>query len=153
VGRVEPVPGGTNVIASQVRFWIDIRHPDDLVTAALVSEVRDLVAAAAGAEGCLADVREESLSSTVDFDRGLRDALRGSLGEAPELGTGAGHDAGVLAAAVPTAMLFVRNPTGISHSPEELVEDTDAELGASALADVLQHLTSPEPGPPQSATL
>ncbi len=144
VGRIEPVPGGTNVIASQVRFWIDIRHPDDLVTAALVSEVRDLVAGAAAAESCLADVREESLSPTVDFDRGLRDVLRGSLADAPELGTGAGHDAGVLAAAVPTAMLFVRNPTGISHSPEELVEDTDAELGASALADVLQHLTSPE---------
>lgn len=142
VGRLEPVPGGTNVIASQVRFWIDIRHPDDLVTAALVTEARDLVLAAAHAEGCGADVREESLSPTVDFDLGLRDALRRSLADAPELGTGAGHDAGVLAAALPTAMLFVRNPTGISHSPEELVEDADAETGATALADVLQDLAA-----------
>ncbi|WP_345799912.1 allantoate amidohydrolase [Microbacterium sp. AZCO] len=142
VGRIEPVPGGTNVIASQVRFWIDIRHPDDLITAALVSEARDLVLAAAREEGCRADVREESLSPTVDFDLGLRDALQASLGDVPELGTGAGHDAGVLASAVPTAMLFVRNPTGISHSPEELVEDTDAEHGAAALADVLQGLAS-----------
>jgi N-carbamoyl-L-amino-acid hydrolase len=39
-------------------------------------------------------------------------------------------------------MLFVRNPTGISHSPEELVEDDDAEAGALALADVLSGLLS-----------
>lgn len=140
VGRLEPVPGGTNVIASQVRFWIDIRHPDDLVTAALVSEVRDRVLEAALDEGCRAEVREESLSPTVDFHLGLRNSLRTALADAPELGTGAGHDAGVLAASVPSAMLFVRNPTGVSHSPEELVEDEDAELGAVALADVLQHL-------------
>lgn len=140
VGRLEPLPGGTNVIASRVSFWIDIRHPDDLVTAALVSRVRDLVAVLAAAEGCQAEVREESLSPTVDFDRGLRDALRMSLPDAPELGTGAGHDAGVLAASVPTAMLFVRNPTGVSHSPEELAEDADAEAGAVALAAVLADL-------------
>ena len=41
------------------------------------------------------------------------------LGGAPVLPTGAGHDAGVLSAHVPTAMLFVRNPTGVSHSPAE----------------------------------
>ena len=50
------------------------------------------------------------------------------------LDTGAGHDAGVLAAHLPTAMLFIRNPSGISHSPEEYVEDVDADHGARALA-------------------
>ncbi|WP_243073933.1 allantoate amidohydrolase [Microbacterium sp. SS28] len=151
VGRLEPVPGGTNVIASQVRFWIDIRHPDDVVTAALVSEARDRILAAAAEEGCRADVREESLSPTVDFDLGLRETLRTSLPGAPELGTGAGHDAGVLASAVPTAMLFVRNPTGISHSPDELVEDADAEVGAAALADVLRDLAATTSDAPASA--
>ncbi|WP_438854835.1 allantoate amidohydrolase [Agromyces sp. M3QZ16-3] len=140
VGRIEPVPGGTNVIASRVSFWIDIRHPDDLVTAALVTGVRDLVAQHADAEGCRGEVREESLSPTVDFDLGLRASLRRALPAAPELGTGAGHDAGVLAASIPTAMLFVRNPTGVSHSPEELVQDADAEAGAVALAAVIAEL-------------
>ena len=55
-------------------------------------------------------------------------------------GSGAGHDAGVLAAHVPSAMVFVRNPTGVSHSPEEHVEDADADRGAVALADVLAGL-------------
>ncbi len=44
------------------------------------------------------------------------------LDAVPDLGTGAGHDAGVLSSAVPTAMLFVRNPTGVSHSPEEFAD-------------------------------
>lgn len=138
VGRIEPVPGGTNVIASRVSFWVDARHPDDLVTAALVTSIRDVVTRVATEEGCAAALQEESLSPTVDFDHGLRDRLRSALPDAPELGTGAGHDAGVLASRIPTAMLFVRNPTGISHSPEELVEDSDADHGAVALADALE---------------
>ena len=28
------VPGGTNVFASAVDFWLDVRYPDDAVTAA-----------------------------------------------------------------------------------------------------------------------
>ncbi|MER7797310.1 allantoate amidohydrolase [Microbacterium sp. NPDC096154] len=141
VGRIEPVPGGTNVIASRVSFWVDARHPDDAVTAMLIASVRDAVATAAAAEGCVATVHEESLSPTVDFDRSLRERLRDALPDAPELGTGAGHDAGVLAERIPTAMLFVRNPTGVSHSPEELVDDADADLGAVALADALGALS------------
>jgi N-carbamoyl-L-amino-acid hydrolase len=49
----------------------------------------------------------------------------------------AGHDAGVLSAKVPTAMLFVRNPTGISHSPDEHAEIADCRSGAQALAVVM----------------
>jgi N-carbamoyl-L-amino-acid hydrolase len=56
------------------------------------------------------------------------------------LPTGAGHDAGVLASAVPTAMLFVRNPTGISHSPEEFAELDDTLAGIDALERTLRAL-------------
>jgi N-carbamoyl-L-amino-acid hydrolase len=50
------------------------------------------------------------------------------------------HDAGILAVHVPTAMLFVRNPTGISHAPEELAEPDDCQAGVAALATVLGRL-------------
>jgi len=56
------------------------------------------------------------------------------------LPTGAGHDAGALAAAVPAAMLFVRNRTGVSHSPAEHAEPEDCEAGVIALAAVLEEL-------------
>jgi N-carbamoyl-L-amino-acid hydrolase len=142
VGRLQPVPGGTNVIASRVDLWIDVRHPDDSVTAAVVEAINARVQVQAAEEGCSALLTMESLSPTVHFDGGLRDHLQELLPAAPVLHTGAGHDAGVLSTHLPTAMLFVRNPTGISHSPEESIEDDDAEAGAVALAHSLAALLS-----------
>ncbi len=140
IGRLVPTPGGTNVIASRVDLWLDVRHPDDTVVRALVERIAGAAQQLSAGEGCSATVVEESYSSTVDFDTALRDDLARVLGQAPVLGTGAGHDAGVLKEHVRTAMLFVRNPTGVSHSPEEQVEDSDAEAGADALADGLEFL-------------
>lgn len=140
VGRVQPLPGGTNVIASRVDFWLDVRHPDDIVTIALVESIRNAIELLAADEGCEVQLTEESFSATTHFDTGLRGRLEKILPGAPILDTGAGHDAGVLASVIPTAMLFVRNPTGISHSPEEYVTDPDAQIGAERLADVLEGL-------------
>lgn len=144
VGRIEPIPGGTNVIASSVNVWLDVRHPDDAVTAALVERIHVAAQTAAAEEGCTVQLVEESLSHTVHFDRQLTSALtqsaRRSVPDAPLLPTGAGHDAGVLSAVVPSGMIYVRNPSGISHSPEEFVESVDAETGAAALADALGDL-------------
>jgi beta-ureidopropionase / N-carbamoyl-L-amino-acid hydrolase len=141
VGRLIPTPGGTNVIASQVDVWLDIRHPDDAMVHALVELIGEAATRHAANEGCVASLTKESYSPTVDFDPQLRDDLARELADAPVLGTGAGHDAGVLKAKVPTAMLFVRNPTGVSHAPSEHVEDADAEVGAIALADSLEFLS------------
>jgi len=58
------------------------------------------------------------------------------------LATGAGHDAGILAnAGVPAVMLFVRNPTGVSHSPAEHASRDDCLHGVGALAAVIRDLT------------
>jgi N-carbamoyl-L-amino-acid hydrolase len=140
VGRIIPNPGGTNVIASTVDLWLDARADDDVRTRAMVAEIVAGAKAAATDEGCSVTVTEESYGDTVFFDPALRDDIAAVLGGAPTLATGAGHDAGILAAHVPTAMLFVRNPTGISHAPTEFAENADCAAGASALADVLAHL-------------
>ncbi|GAA3512980.1 allantoate amidohydrolase [Aeromicrobium panaciterrae] len=140
VGRIKAVPGGTNVIASRVDMWLDLRHPVDGVAAELVATIVERAQVAAAAEGCTVAIVEESYGPSVDFDHRLRERIAGVLPDAPTLSSGAGHDAGVLAEVVPTAMLFTRNPTGISHSPEEQIEESDAELGAAALAAVLQDL-------------
>ena len=140
VGRLTPVPGGTNVIASSVDLWLDVRHPHDEIAAAVVARIATEAGRLAADEGCTVQVVEESLSGTVHFPSGLRDRLAHILPGSPLLDTGAGHDAGVLSTRVESAMLFVRNPTGVSHSPEEHVESDDAEAGAIALADALQAL-------------
>jgi N-carbamoyl-L-amino-acid hydrolase len=92
----------------------------------------------------LAVVRE-SFTPVVEFDHALRDELARILGTdsdltVPVLGTGAGHDAGILSGNIPTAMLFVRNPTGVSHSPAESATEDDCVAGVLALADVLEGL-------------
>lgn len=140
VGRLTPVPGGTNVIASRVDLWLDARHPDDAVTAQLIESIYRAAREIAASEGCTVSLTEESYSDTVHFDSALSRRISDLLPGAPVLATGAGHDAGVLAGHVPSAMLFVRNPSGISHSPEEYVADEDASAGAAALADVLEGL-------------
>ena len=83
---------------------------------------------------------EESWTPSTVFDPVLRDRLAALLA-APVLPTGAGHDAGILAAAgIPSAMLFVRNPTGVSHSPAEHAEPSDCLAGVSALARAIEAL-------------
>jgi beta-ureidopropionase / N-carbamoyl-L-amino-acid hydrolase len=140
VGRLVPNPGGTNVIASTVDVLLDARAGDGDRTRRVVDRIREMATEAVEREGCELTVTEESYGDTVHFDTGLRDRVVDTLGSVPTLPTGAGHDAGVLAAHVPTAMLFVRNPTGVSHAPEEYAEPGDCEVGVAALATVLGNL-------------
>lgn len=140
IGRIEPIPGGTNVIASRVSAWMDVRADSERDTRDIVAEVQAAVSEAAAAEGCEASVVEESYSGEVRFDPQLRDRLAATLGGVPVLPTGAGHDAGVLAAYVPTAMLFVRNPSGVSHAPDEGADDEAIVAGVDALVRTIQEL-------------
>ena len=142
VGRLVPNHGGTNVIASEVNVWLDARAADDASTKSVVAEIQAMARQAAAEEGCGVRVTQESYGDTVVFDPVLRDDLSTVLGGVPALPTGAGHDAGILASRVPTAMLFVRNPTGVSHAAEEYAEPADCEAGVAALATTLEHLAS-----------
>jgi N-carbamoyl-L-amino-acid hydrolase len=136
VGKVRVRPNGVNAIPSEVTAWLDARGPDEDDVRAVVGDV--------GKAAGTAPV-EESWTPSTAFDASLRDRLSALLADAdapaPVLPTGAGHDAGILAAAgVPTAMLFVRNPTGVSHSPAEHAEPADCHAGVAALARVIEAL-------------
>ena len=136
VGKVRVVPGGVNAIPSHVTAWLDSRGPDEAGVRAVVAEV------GAGVEVVGGTLTQESWTPLTAFDAALVARLRTALGEAaPLLRTGAGHDAGILAnAGVATAMLFVRNPTGVSHSPAEFAEPDDCHRGVRALTTVAEHL-------------
>ncbi|MCX5336365.1 MULTISPECIES: allantoate amidohydrolase [unclassified Streptomyces] len=142
VGKVIPVPGGSNVIASAVDVWLDVRHADESALQPLVDEITARAHGLAGTAACHSSVSRESYSPTATFDADLIQRFTKVLPSAPLLDTGAGHDAGVLAPFTPSAMLFVRNPSGISHSPEEYAEDADVDAGAHALALILMDLAS-----------
>jgi N-carbamoyl-L-amino-acid hydrolase len=141
VGRLLVTPNGTNAVPSQVLAWLDARAPSETGLDEIVEAVARTAAAAAERHGVGFSTREESRSPAVRFDEDLRRRLDASLGGVPAIPTGAGHVAGVLAAEVPTAMLFVRNPTGVSHSPAEHAELADCVAGVHALAAVLADLS------------
>jgi beta-ureidopropionase / N-carbamoyl-L-amino-acid hydrolase len=140
VGRVEVEPNATNAIASTVTAWLDARAPDEAVLSEILEGFVSKVSERAGRDSTGFEISPESETPIVEFDASLRDRIAGLLGGAPILPTAAGHDAGVLSAHVPTAMLFVRNPTGVSHAPGEAASDEDCAAGVAALAAVLRDL-------------
>jgi beta-ureidopropionase / N-carbamoyl-L-amino-acid hydrolase len=141
MARAEITPNATNAIPSLVRAWLDARAADTPTMNTLVEAVIKRAEDRSGRDGTGVAVTPESVSAEVAFDTSLAEWIAKKLGEVPILPTGAGHDAGVLSALVPTAMLFVRNPTGVSHSPAEHAEDADCAAGVEALATVLKELS------------
>ncbi|WP_328884423.1 allantoate amidohydrolase [Streptomyces sp. NBC_00299] len=146
-GKISVEPNGVNAIPSLVRGWLDSRAEDQASLDRVVGGIEKAAREYAAAHGIDLDVVRESFTPVVEFDHALRDELARILGQerepelkVPVLGTGAGHDAGILSGSIPTAMLFVRNPTGVSHSPAEFAAEDDCVAGVIALADVLEGL-------------
>ena len=128
VGALEVVPGATNVVPGRVTASVDARAP--------TAESLEALIAAIGFEPAWRQ-------NPVAMSGPPLEALRAALPEAPELVSGAGHDAMVLAAAgVPTAMLFVRSLNGgASHCPDELSSAEDIALAVDALTETLSRLS------------
>jgi acetylornithine deacetylase/succinyl-diaminopimelate desuccinylase-like protein len=132
-GQVDVEPGGVNVIPSRVRFSLDVRAPDTKRLDALVAAI---------------GFRPEQRTEPVQLGELCRAALTAEIDARGlplvELPSGAGHDAGILAAAgVDAGMLFVRSLNeGISHSPDELSSEEDVALAVDVLAAALERLTT-----------
>lgn len=135
VGRLTLEPGGSNVIPERVTISVDARAPDS-------ARLERLVAAIGFAPA--------QRTEPAPMAEGFLDVLREEIGArglpVVKLASGAGHDAGILAAAgVPSAMLFVRSLNGgVSHTPEELSSAEDIELATDVLAAALERLASGE---------
>jgi beta-ureidopropionase / N-carbamoyl-L-amino-acid hydrolase len=144
VGRVVVEPNSSNSVPGRVSAWLDARAERDQTLDWLVAAFEAAVEEAAGRNRLSAALACESRSPGVelapDLTARLDTCLRASGLEPPALPTAAGHDAASLAAAVPTAMLFVRNPTGASHSPSETADLADCLTGVQALAAVIEDL-------------
>lgn len=127
VGALEVEPGAANVVPARATVSVDVRAPTADQLEALIEAI-----------GFEPAWRQDPIAMSGP----PLEALRAVLPGAPELVSGAGHDAMVLAAAgVPTAMLFVRSLNGgISHSPDELTASEDVELAVDALTAALERL-------------
>ena len=144
VGEIRVRPGAKNVVPGECVFSLDLRAARD--HDGLVREVLASVTSIASARAVEASVDELARVPVTALDPRIRDVLKRatrSVGvDAPELVSGAGHDAQNPAlSGVPTGMIFVRS-TGGSHTPREFASLDDAALGAQALANAIKELAS-----------
>jgi N-carbamoyl-L-amino-acid hydrolase len=144
-GRLETAPNSTNSVPSAVTAWLDVRAETDEQLAVLVAAITRQAQERAERDGTTLTVTGESVSGSTEFDADLATRIAGdhAEGDWPVIPTQAGHDAGILSAqGIPSAMLFVRNPTGVSHSPAEHAEVADCLAGVDALAETIERLAT-----------
>ena len=144
VGEIAVRPNAKNVVPGECVFSLDLRARSEETVEALGREVRAAIRRIGDARGVRSSIDVLSRVPAVPLDGSLRDLfLRAAAAvgvAAPELFSGAGHDAeNAQLAGVPTGMLFVRSSGG-SHNPDEHADPADAALGAQALAIALAEL-------------
>jgi allantoate deiminase len=146
VGRIVVEPNAGNVIAGSAEVSFEIRYGS---SAARHRWTRKLIAdaeAIAKMRGIGFEWTEKLDQQTVRMDRGLSTMLRSAVKACgypvKTMPSGAGHDAMVMAGRVPTAMLFLRSPGGISHHPTESVLEADVEASLNIGREFLMRIAS-----------
>jgi allantoate deiminase len=136
VGDLRSHPGAVNVIAGQLRASLDIRHREDSVRHQAVDHLLAQAASIAKRRGLTTVSKMLMNQLAVPMDARLcalaEDAIRGVGIEPLSMVSGAGHDAMILAERVPSTMIFLRSPGGISHHPDESVRLEDVENALTA---------------------
>jgi len=146
VGAIEAKPGATNVIAGEARASLDLRHRSDDMRAAAVETMIRMAEQIAARRGL--SVRQQTLASQPAVAMNsllasdIEEAIRRAECEPHRMVSGAGHDAMILAEKFPAAMIFVRTPGGVSHSPEETVNAEDVEKAIEAGMQLFDLLAS-----------
>jgi len=144
VGSVETVPGAVNVIAGRVTASLDVRHPNDRIRRDAVLHFRKTASCAASRRGLLLDMDTHLDQAAVPLDptliRILHTAALAAGFPSRRMTSGAGHDAMIVAQRIPSAMLFLHSPGGISHHPDESVRPQDVEAALATAMEFLLHL-------------
>jgi len=144
VGHVDAFPGASNIVPGKVHATLDVRHPRDESRHAAVAHLLTKAESAGGLRGVTVHARLQSEQKAVPMDHALVQHLHQAAGRAGfatrSMFSGAGHDAMILAPHVPTAMLFVRSPGGLSHHPNETVRKEDVEAALDTVLNFLLHL-------------
>jgi len=146
VGKIEASPGATNVIAGEARLTLDVRHSSDKIRTgavdSLIHQAREI------AEQRKLSVRESTILNqpAVAMDPFMTAQIERAITEtgstSHRMVSGAGHDAMILAEKVPSAMIFLRTPGGISHDPAESVLQDDVEKAIACGLHLLDQLAS-----------
>jgi allantoate deiminase len=144
VGKVEVSPGAGNVIAGSVVASLDVRHADDTVRKTAVVGIVQHAQAAASERGVQVTTQTQLEQPAVPLNPQLTTILQNAAAQAGfpsrRMTSGAGHDAMILAPVIPSTMLFLRSPGGLSHHPDEAVLPQDVEAALATAMEFLAHL-------------
>jgi len=146
VGKIEAQPGAANVIAAEARLTLDVRHSSDEIRTRAVEEIIHQSEQIAGRRGLSVRLStllsQRAVAMDPSFIAGIEQAMIKTRCEPHKMVSGAGHDAMILAEKVPSAMIFLRTPGGISHDPAESVAAEDVERAIQCGLHFLDQLAS-----------
>lgn len=144
VGIVQVPSGAANVIAGKCAFTLDVRSGSEARRDRAADEILRRFRRIADARDlglAVRKVHDLPASPCAPTLMDLLDAAVHSAGHKPfRLVSGAGHDAMIMAALCPTAMLFVRCRGGVSHNPAEHVDPVDAEVALRVMLGFIDRL-------------
>jgi allantoate deiminase len=146
VGSVQTRPGAGNVIAGEVQMTLDVRHREDRVRTQAVEDLIHQAKEISQRRGLSLRFHMRMDQPAVAMDPSLSDHIKLAMkktGCKPHfMVSGAGHDAMILAQKVPSAMIFLRTPGGISHDPAESVLTDDVAKAIECGLHLLHQLAS-----------
>ena len=143
VGKIQAAPNAVNVVPGAVEVSLDVRHLDDTERLRAVASLIEAAESIAARRGVTNRYSEKMAQSTILLDATLITQLLHAMVScghpAKTMPSGAGHDAMILSTRVPTAMLFLRSPGGISHHPDESVLEIDVQAALEVGEAFLQN--------------
>jgi allantoate deiminase len=146
VGRIAATPNAPNVVAGQVRLSLDVRHQSDDVRTRAAEFLAVQAEEIALRRGLKAERKVSLNQPAVSLDPFLMSQIEKAVAQAGckahRMVSGAGHDAMILAEKIPTAMIFLRTPGGLSHHPSESVSVEDVAKAIECGALLLMQLAS-----------
>lgn len=149
VGQLEAFPGAVNIVPGEARFSLDLRGEFDGARDRVWDEISRELDGIMGRRHLRWNAREVHNAPAVMCAPLLQDVVREGIlstlpggDEPPTLFSPAGHDGMALGAVTDVGMLFLRNPDGVSHHPDELVSGADVALGIRALAESVLQLAA-----------
>ena len=146
VGKIEVHPNAGNVVPGLARVSLDVRHADDSARTAAANELLAQAGAIAERRGLGVNSSRRIDQQAVPMDERLTalmaEAIQGAGLPVMRMPSGAGHDAMVMAARVPAAILFLRSPGGVSHHPSESVREEDVEAALHVGRKFLERLAA-----------
>lgn len=146
VGKVAIQPNAGNVIPGQVDVSLDLRHMSNRTRSwwchRLIKEAQIIGSRRGVSVEYVNKMNEPAVKMDNHVSLRLIQAVEAAGFHAKKMPSGAGHDAMVMATRVPTAMLFLRSPGGLSHHPDESVREEDVEAALCVGEKFLQRLAA-----------